>query len=123
MQKIEERSTRTSGNLNKMMSDLDRAKVALGNTTNRLMSLQHTQFVENRVYDDDDEVVASNSAQLTAAPTEEKKSLVEALQHVLDCGTKVMNKYYERVSFELSDDSDDEVDKSTRKRWRKNFLG
>lgn len=99
-----------------MVSDLDRAKVALGNTTNRLMSLQHTQFVENRVYDDDDEVVASNSAQLTAAPTEEKKNLVEALQHVLDCGTKVMNKYYERVSFELSDDSDDEADKSARKR-------
>lgn len=37
-----------------MQLDLDKAKVALGNTTNKLLALQHSQFVENRVYDEDE---------------------------------------------------------------------
>lgn len=99
-----------------MMCDLDSAKVVLGNTTNKLMSLQHTQFVENRVYDDDDEIVGNVPNYILAAPNSEKKTLVEALQNVLDNGMKVMDKYYERVTFELSDDSDDEIDKATHQR-------
>lgn len=37
-----------------MALDLDRTKIALDNATNQLMALQHNQFVENRVYDDDE---------------------------------------------------------------------
>lgn len=36
------------------MLQLDRTKIALENATNQLMALQHKQFVENRVYDDDE---------------------------------------------------------------------
>lgn len=36
------------------MLELDRTKVALENATNQLMALQHKQFIENRVYDDDE---------------------------------------------------------------------
>lgn len=100
-----------------MMCDLDRTKVVLGNTTNKLMSLQHTQFVENRVYDDDDEIVGNVPVELPSTANEEKITLVEALQSVLDSGMKVMDKYYERVSFELSDDSDDEPDKTDHQRY------
>lgn len=43
-----------------MLLDLDETKITLQNTTNQLMSLQHKQFVENRVYDED-ETLANTS--------------------------------------------------------------
>lgn len=95
-----------------MQLDLDRAQVALGNTTNRLMSLQHTQFVENRVYDDDETLANSSNVPEISQPTAEKPNLVDALQYALNSGVKMMDKYYEKVTFELSDDSDDEVDET-----------
>lgn len=95
-----------------MQLDLDRAQVALGNTTNRLMSLQHTQFVENRVYDDDETLANSSNVPESSQPMAEKPNLIDALQYALNSGVKMMDKYYEKVTFELSDDSDDEVDEA-----------
>lgn len=112
-QKIEDRGNRTTHNLHKMQLDLDRAQVALGNTTNRLMSLQHSQFVENRVYDDEETLANSTSAVDKNQSTVEKPNLVDALQYALNSGVKMMDKYYEKVTFELSDDSeDDEIDEA-----------
>lgn len=98
-----------------MQLDLDRAQVALGNTTNRLMSLQNSQFVENRVYDDEETLTSSTSNVDKIQSTAEKPSLVDALQYALNSGVKMMDKYYEKVSFVLSDDSeDDEVDEAVQ---------
>lgn len=113
LQKIEERGNRTTHNLHKIQLDLDKAQVALGNTTNRLMSLQHSQFVENRVYDDDETFASTANISDISQPTTEKPNLVDALQYALSSGVKMMDKYYEKVTFELSDDSeDDEVDEA-----------
>lgn len=113
LQKIEERGNRTTHNLHKMQLDLDKAQVALGNTTNRLMSLQHSQFVENRVYDDDETFASAANIPDISQSTAEKPNLVDALQYALSSGVKMMDKYYEKVTFELSDDSeDDEVDEA-----------
>lgn len=95
-----------------MQLDLDRAQVALGNTTNRLMSLQHSQFVENRVYDDE-ETLPNATSTVNSTSTVEKPNLVDALQYALNSGIKMLDKYYEKVTFEMSDDSeDDEVDEA-----------
>jgi len=37
-----------------MLLDLDDCSIAFGNTVNQFNALQHEQFVENRVYDDDE---------------------------------------------------------------------
>lgn len=79
------------------------------------MSLQHSQFVENRVYDDDDETVSAGASTSTDVGKETKRTtLVDALQHVLNSGVDMMDKYYERVSFDLSDD-EDEADGTSQK--------
>lgn len=51
------------------MLELDRTKVALENATNQLMALQHKQFIENRVYDDD-ETLANIDSVPTTNPNE-----------------------------------------------------
>lgn len=53
-QTLTERGNRTTKNVHQMLLDLDETKITLQNTTNQLMSLQHKQFVENRVYDEDE---------------------------------------------------------------------
>lgn len=113
-QKIEERGSETSRSLRRMQLDLDRAHVALGNTTNRLMSLQHSQFVENRVYEDD-EMLANTSSDTNRSysSVEKAPSLTDALKYALNNGVDIMDKYYEKITLDLSDDSeDDEVDET-----------
>lgn len=51
-----------------MLLELNRTKISLENTTNQLMALQHKQFVENRVYDEDETL--ANTANV---PIEEPK--------------------------------------------------
>lgn len=53
---IHERGNRTTHNLHKLILDLDQTKIGLDNASNQLMALQHKQFVENRVYDDDETI-------------------------------------------------------------------
>lgn len=47
------------------MLELDRTKIALENATNNLMALQHKQFVENRVYDDDETLANVDNVPVT----------------------------------------------------------
>lgn len=97
-----------------MQLDLDRTHVALGNTTNRLMSLQHSQFVENRVYEDD-EMLANTSSDMNRSHSSVEKApnLADALKYALINGVDIMDKYYEKITLDLSDDSeDDEVDET-----------
>lgn len=54
-----------------MQLELDRSQVALGNTTNKLLALQHTQFVENRVYDDDETIANSEKVPVNKDIAEE----------------------------------------------------
>lgn len=48
------------------MLELDRTKVVLENATNNLMALQHKQFVENRVYDDDETLANIDNVPVTS---------------------------------------------------------
>lgn len=47
------------------MLELDRTKIVLENATNNLMALQHKQFVENRVYDDDETIANIDNVPVT----------------------------------------------------------
>lgn len=54
------------------MLELDRTKIALENATNNLMALQHKQFVENRVYDDDETLANIDNVPVTDADQTDK---------------------------------------------------
>lgn len=57
------------------MLELDRTKIALENATNQLMALQHKQFVEQRVYDDDETL-----ANVDNVPTEQPEQVRDTFQ-------------------------------------------
>lgn len=70
---MEDRGKRSAQNVHQMLLDLNQTKISLENTTNQLMALQHKQFVENRVYDEDETILNA-----TNVPIEEptKKNVV-----------------------------------------------
>lgn len=55
-----------------MFLDLDQTKIALDNATNQLMSLQHKQFVENRVYDDDETLANADNVPIQTEQSDSK---------------------------------------------------
>lgn len=59
------------------MLQLDQTKVTLENATNQLMALQNKQFVENRVYDDDETLANVENVPTTDPGTTNKVSLVD----------------------------------------------
>lgn len=59
------------------MLQLDQTKVTLENATNQLMALQNKQFVENRVYDDDETLANVENVPTTDPGTTNQVSLVD----------------------------------------------
>lgn len=62
LQNLEERGTKTKANINQMLLRADETNIRLDNINNKLSALQHTQFVENRVYEEDETI--SNAAEV-----------------------------------------------------------
>lgn len=58
--------------MHKMLLNLDRTKIALDNTTNQLMALQHSQFIENRVYDDDETIANIDNVPIDEIKTDQE---------------------------------------------------
>lgn len=59
--------------MHKMMLDLSCTNVGLSNVTNKLLALQNSQFIENRVQDDDECMIDSNAnkvMEIDRGPTE-----------------------------------------------------
>lgn len=88
------------------------------------MSLQHSQFVENRVYDDDETLANAANVPVPnpSSTSSDKADIVDALQYALNNGIKMMDKYYEKMTFELSDDSDDDEIDATGQTNKRYFL-
>lgn len=62
------------------MLELDRTKIALENATNQLMALQHKQFVENRVYDDDETLANVENVPISHPETTDQVSVTLMMQ-------------------------------------------
>lgn len=98
-----------------MMLDLSNTSVGLSNVTNKLLALQNSQFIENRVQEDDEYVVDNNENRTEVDATPKEPAFSETLQTTFQSGIKMMNKYYDKVTFQF-DDSDDEAGGAAQKR-------
>lgn len=86
------------------MLNVDVAGIDLGNTANKLQRLQQTQFIENRVQEEDVGVVGANQV-----PEIQEKPLmgdVEATKIVMQDCIQMLNNCYEKVSLDEGEDSD-----------------
>ncbi|XP_059620286.1 WASH complex subunit 2-like [Phlebotomus argentipes] len=106
-QNLESRCRETELSINRMCLSADQVNVELGNTTNRLLALQHSQFVENRVQEDDE---ASGTAQngTDKAPETRQMSPMSTLKSVLADSVACLNDCYEKIQVELDEDSEEE---------------
>lgn len=115
---LEQRAMNVKTNINRMLLNADETNVKLSNINNKLSALQNSQFVENRVYEEDETI--SNVAEVPCVPAQKPPTAaVDAVNAIVDSGLKVLQKMYDKVTIEL-DDSDDETGDS-RKKYVCNF--
>lgn len=93
-----------------MLLKLDETNISLGNTTNKLLALQHSQFVENRVYEEDETIANIEEVPNVVKTKPSELTSMESIQLAIDNGIKMMHNCYEKVSLDLDDDSDNEGD-------------
>ncbi|XP_018568410.1 WASH complex subunit 2 [Anoplophora glabripennis] len=100
-----------SNNVNNLLHSLDEVNLKLNLSQNEFQSLRNTQFIESRVYEDDETLDFKEEAQpeQKAPSDEEKEKLMR--ESVLE-GLRVVDKYFERVEVSISDSEDEESDKS-----------
>lgn len=98
--------------MNNMMLSVDVAAVSLDNVGNKLQRLQQTQFIENRVQDEDGMMESHRS------DTKEKPAAllndVEATKIVMNDSLAMLGKCYEKISLEDEEDDSDNEDDSFR---------
>ena len=108
---VTERTTKIQREVNETSEAAKRLDVKIGNTFNDFLRLANTQFIENRVYEEDDsdtkaaaegeEKVSSNNEGLP----EDEATVVNRYKHALGAGYKAMNLFL----YEEDDLSDEPV--------------
>lgn len=96
-----------------MMLSVDVAAVNLDNVGNKLQRLQQTQFIENRVQDEDVSMMEGQPRD-TKQQSVELLSDVEATKIVMNDSLAMLGKCYEKISLEEDDDDSDNEDDSLR---------
>ncbi|KAL5273135.1 FAM21A family protein [Megaselia abdita] len=101
---LESQAVKTTKTLKDVSKTVEKASISLNNTTNKLANLQHSQFIENLVREDE---VPQQSTSAEKKKNEEKPDPIQILDKILGNNVKMLNNYYEKISINL-DDSDDE---------------
>jgi hypothetical protein len=111
---LDARCARTTKDLNQMTIDLDRISVDLGNTTNKLLFISNSKFVENRVQEEDETAVVKSKRVVEDKP--KPMESIEAIKIAAQNSLKMLDKCYEKVSFNLDsgDDESEDEDKNNK---------
>lgn len=104
---LELRCRETELRINRMCLSGEEVNVQLGNVANRLLALQHTQFVENRVQEDED-VPGTTEKKTERGPEPRQLSPMSSIKSVLADSVACLNKCYEKIHVQLDEDSDDD---------------
>ena len=79
-----------------------------GNITNRLLLLSNIQFVENRVYEDEDEAVEAPEAKKEVTKEEKEMQFRTDIGNALLAGANFIQTAFEKVDFEEQSEDEDE---------------
>ncbi|XP_030757396.1 WASH complex subunit 2 [Sitophilus oryzae] len=96
----------TSTNVDKLLRDLDVVHFKLDLTRNEFHSLRNTQFIENRVYEDDETLESEDIRIENTESSEEKDNIIK--NSILK-GLNTINNCFDRVEVAVSDSEDDET--------------
>ncbi|KAL1501608.1 hypothetical protein ABEB36_006905 [Hypothenemus hampei] len=90
--------------VNNMLNQLEHVSLKLELKKNEFHSLRDTQFIENRVYEDD-ETLEPHQEEKVHGPTVEEKE--EILKKAVITGLEVMRKYYDQIEVAVSDSEEE----------------
>nr|CAH7769666.1 unnamed protein product [Callosobruchus chinensis] len=99
-----------SKNLDSLLSNTDQVQLKLSMCQNEFHSLKNTQFIESRVYEDDETLDSREKEMVEEKVSSEEEKEKMMLDAIAD-GLKVMEEYYDKVEVDVSD-SEEETEKS-----------
>ncbi|XP_044260910.1 WASH complex subunit 2 isoform X2 [Tribolium madens] len=101
------RTTEINNNLQNLTSTLSETSLQLDIAQNEFQSLRNSQFIESRVYEDDETLEATGEAK---AEEEKEVDKTEEVRLAALKGLEVLEKYFDRVEVSVSDSEDDDID-------------
>ncbi|XP_045582280.2 WASH complex subunit 2 isoform X1 [Procambarus clarkii] len=105
-QRLVLRTHEVEGTLKKVLEETDRVMTTISNTNNAFHMLANTQFIENRTYQDDADLVKEKSNMVEKTAVGEEDVITRCKQAIAD-GLHLVDRSYERHEIQDSD-SDDE---------------
>ncbi|KAK4885466.1 hypothetical protein RN001_001737 [Aquatica leii] len=99
----------TNNNLNDLLSRLNNTSLSLDEVKNDFRSLRNTQFIESRVYDDDETVPGNHAEgyQEKKNYDQSESSKIQDMKDAIIAGIDVVEKYFDKVDVPGSDSEDD----------------
>ncbi|CAH1099543.1 unnamed protein product [Psylliodes chrysocephalus] len=97
-------------NIIDLLHNLDEVGLKLDISQNEFQNLKNTQFIESRVYDDDEALDSKENEKVPDDQTAEKSEEIN-FDASLNSEMKLLDKYYEMVEISISD-SEDESERS-----------
>ncbi|KAK3928446.1 WASH complex subunit 2 [Frankliniella fusca] len=116
-QEVLARTHTTEKSLDVLNEEINTLTSELNNTNNKFLCLANTQFVENRVYDDDDkETPQAESAPEKKSKEETEAKMLQKVREALSMSVAVLDTMFEPVEIQASDsDGESDCEKSGTK--------
>jgi WASH complex subunit FAM21 len=103
------RTTEINNNLQNLTDSLNETHLELNIAQNKFQSLRNTQFIESRVYEDDETLQSENESK--AKPQEEvEPDRTENIRLAALKGLEVLDQYFDKVEVSVSDSEDEDID-------------
>ncbi|XP_022901031.2 WASH complex subunit 2 [Onthophagus taurus] len=108
---IFESTQKIDENLKKLSKNLDETSINLHLSRNEFSSLSNTQFIESRVYEEDETILDENQNKpLIEDKNVEQTNNNEDLKVAAKKGLEIISKYYDRINVPIESDSDEDDD-------------
>ncbi|CAG9820659.1 unnamed protein product [Phaedon cochleariae] len=109
LQNVLAKTEKFGEDIDNLLNNLDEVGLTLDISQNEFHSLRNTQFIENRVYEDD-ETMDSNVEEKVVGKVSQEEQETSIFDSVI-MGMSILDKYYDAVEVSLSD-SEEESEKS-----------
>lgn len=103
------RTTEINNNLQNLTDSLNETHLELNIAQNKFQSLRNTQFIESRVYEDDETLQSENESK-TKPQEEVEPDRTENIRLAALKGLEVLDQYFDKVEVSVSDSEDEDID-------------
>lgn len=100
----------TDDRLNRMLRQLDETELKLDITKNEFLSLHNRQFVESRVYEEDETVEAEEKEKEPIEKPQTEEEATKDMKEAVLVGLKMIEKYYYKSEVPVNNSDNDSDD-------------